>query len=324
MSNQFSFWQNALAGNNVEIDANEPQSGIYYIRQGKDAPRKPVWIWLRGDKMAAAVGKKNEVDAYEIWTWVADKPCPKYAAEYWLEHGKFPGEVETAGIGDNSGDLSLKEQLADYMETAKAWFAKATIDTQEACDTAANYAAELIKLKGRVDKERDAKVRPHLDAQRDINSEYKPAIDAADKLAKDIKKASTAYLVAEKKRQEEEARRKFLEEQKRAEEERQRIEAERAKKMEEDPIAALTDPEPELPVEPKAPEPVKVAAGGQRGRKMHLRKKTIYAVEDYGKALEFAKDDPKVKAAVESVCFAAAKTGASVPGVTVSEVEEAA
>ncbi|MCH9750887.1 MAG: hypothetical protein K0U61_01580, partial [Alphaproteobacteria bacterium] len=74
MTDQFVFWRDALSGKSPEINANSPQSGIYYIRQGKDAPRKPVWIWLRGDKMAAAVGKKQEVDAYEIWTWVADKP----------------------------------------------------------------------------------------------------------------------------------------------------------------------------------------------------------------------------------------------------------
>ncbi len=322
----YSYYHDALAGRKQPIDADSPQPGIYYIRDGKNGPRKPVWIWIDKEtgKMRAAIARAQEVDPHTIWTWVADKPCPKDAADYWMQHRKFPGEIEDPSIGDNSGDLSLADQLRDYMDTARSWFSKAKIDTQQACDMAANYAAKIIELKGKVDKERDGKVRPHLEAQREINAEYKPVIDEATDLSKQIKRATDGFLIAEKRRLEAEARAKYEAERAAAEAERKRIEEERAKKMAEDPIAALTDPEPELPEAPPPPAPVKVQAGGQRGKKLSLRKVIEYDVTDYDKVLAFVMHDAKVRAVVEQVAKQQSRAGIDVPGVTKREVEVAA
>ena len=75
---------------------------------------------------------------------------------------------------------------------------------------------------------------------------------------------------------------------------------------------------------PPPPEPVKVQAGGQRGKKMALRTYTVHEVTDYAAALAWAKDDPKVIEAVTAVCVAAARAGKAVPGVTTREEERAA
>jgi hypothetical protein len=96
--------------------------------------------------------------------------------------------------------------------------------------------------------------------------------------------------------------------------------AERAAKMAADPIAALTDPEPE-PELPMAPiEPPKVQAGGQAGRKAGLRTVVRFEIDDYAAALAHVKDHKDVIAAVEKACFAMAKAGATVPGV--NRIEE--
>lgn len=325
MADEFQFWRDAIAGNNPSIDADNPQSGYYKKRAHKDGPWLPVAIWRKDEVgLVARVGSNTE-DPHAIWTYCADNPVSKEDAKHAFETGKWPSDAPT--LGDNSGNITPLEILKDYIDTAKAWFSKAgKIDTQKAVDTAANYAAELARLKTNADKERDAKIRPHLDAQREINGEYKPAIEYADTLSKQIKRACDAFLIAEKKRLEEEARRKYEAERAAAEAERKRIEEERAKKMEEDPIAALTEPEPEpeLPMPPPPQEPVKVSAGGQRGRKMGLRKDTVYSVTDFDAVYAWAKDNPKVREAVEKVAVQAAKAGVAVPGVSKEEVERAA
>ena len=323
MSDQYQWWRDAIAGRVGEIHADHPQSGYFKIRDGKDGPWLPVAIWqdANGD-LKCRVADKAE-DALRVWTWAAKHPVAKDAARQAFETGAWPGDAAT--VGDNSTHLGPLDRLRDYIETARSWFSKVgAIKTQTACDQAANYAAELIRLKGEADRERDTKVRPHLDAQRDINGEYKPLIEDGDALAKQIKRASDGFLIAEKRRLEDEARAKYEAERLAAEAARLAAEQQRAKMMQDDPIAAMTSPEPELPPMPAAPAPVKVSAGGQRGKKLSLRKHTVYSISDFAAALVFAKDSDEVFAAVEKVCFAAAKAGVQVPGVTISVEERAA
>lgn len=309
MTDQYHWWRNALAGNAGPVHSEEPQSGFYKLRDKRRGLFEPVAIWRdHEDNIICRVGDSVK-DPVLTWQWCAGAPVSKADAKHAFEHGSWPGDVPT--IGDNSGDLSLMEQLRDYMETARSWLQSTEVTNKLTCDQAGNYAAELTKLKGRLDKERDSKVRPHLDAQRDINAEYKPTIDEADKLSKDIKRAATAFMQAEKRRLEEEQRRKYEAERKAAEEARKAA-------------AAAATPVEDVPEPPPPPQPVKVNAGGQRGRRMGLRTFTEYVVEDYAAALAFAKDSDEVRSAVEKVCKAAAKAGQNVPGVTVIKEERAA
>lgn len=326
MSNVWQWWQDALAGKSPAIDANTPQCGFYKKREGKGGKWLPVMIRFDDNgALRCRVGDDSAADPFDEWTWCAGNPVSKEAAKVAFETGFFPGDVGLApAIGDNSANLGPLELLRDYLETARAWFKGKTINTQILCDEAANYATEITKLRSAADKERDSKVRPHLDAQREINGQYKPAIEDADELAKAIKRASDGYLIAEKTRLEAEQRKRYAEEQARIAAERKRIEDERAELMKADPIAALTSPEPELPMAPPPPAPVKVQAGGQRGKKMSLRTYTIHEVTDYAKALDWASMHPEVVAVVEKVAKAAAREGQKVPGVTTRTEERAA
>jgi hypothetical protein len=94
--------------------------------------------------------------------------------------------------------------------------------------------------------------------------------------------------------------------------------------MEQDPIAALTDAEPEPLSIPPAPEPVKVSAGGQRGRVTGLKTVVSYVITDHAKALAFFSDHEDIKAALQSLATKVAKTGVAVPGVERKEERVAA
>ena len=325
MSDGYEWWRAALAGKAPDIIENEPHDGFFKMRAHKGGPWLPVAIFInkQGDQVARVAGDVRKPE--DIWTFCAGNPVSQADAKHAFEHGTWPGDAPTIGDNAEKAGVGTLELLRDYMETARDWFSKVgKIDSQAKVDQAANYAAELSRLKSDADRERDARVRPHLDAQREINGEYKPSIEDADKLSKDIKRSCDAFLIAEKRRLEDEARAKYEAERKAAEEERARIEAEREKQMRDDPIAALTEPEPELPVPPPPPEPVKVHAGGQRGRRMGLRKEIIYSVADFDAVYTWAKTNPKVIEAVEKVAIQAAKAGVDVPGISKSEVEKAA
>lgn len=324
MSDVWQFWREALAGRNPVLFADKPECGFYRRRDGKGGKWLPVMIrYDEGGKLRCRVGANSDADPHEEWTWCAGNPVSKEDAKHAFDTGSFPGDAP-APIGDNSGSVTPLDLLRDYLETARAWFKGKAINSQKSLDEAANYAAQITKLKNDADRERDGLVRPHLDAQRDINAKYKPQIEDAEALTKIIKRACDDYMRAEKARLEAEQRAKYAAEVKAAEDARRAAEAQRAKQMADDPIAALTSAEPELPMPPPPPEPVKVQAGGQRGKKMALRTYTIHEVTDYAAALAWAKDDPKVIEAVTAVCTAAARAGQTVPGITTRQEERAA
>ena len=325
VSDGYDWWRKSLAGHGPKIIEDEPHNGFYRMRAHRNGPWLPVAIFVKkgGQQIARVAGGVRKPE--DVWTYCAGNPVSQADAKYAFEHGEWPGDAPTIGDNAEKAGVGPLELLLDYMETARSWFSKVgKIADQKAVDQAANYAAELARLKSNADKERDSLVRPHLDAQRDINGQYKPPIDDADKLIKDIKRACDAFLVAEKRRLEDEARAKYEAKLKAAEAERARIEAEREKQMRDNPIAALTSPEPEFPVAPLPPEPIKVQAGGQRGRRMGLRKVTEYSVADFDKVYAWAKDNPRVRDVVEKVAIQAAKAGVAVPGIKAEEVEKAA
>jgi hypothetical protein len=316
MSDGLEFWRDSLAGKKPEINADAPQKGYYKARRGKDGPLTLVAIWDREGERVARFGDEM-IDPLKVWTWCADKPVSAADKDHYKEHGRFPGDIEPPA-GHNSGDLSLLDQLRDYIATASAWLKGREIKTKIEADQCQNYRTEVLRLKGLVDKERDAKVRPHLDAQRAIQAEYKPILDEAEAINKLLRTAPEAFAKAEEKRLEAELRAKWEAEQERVRKEREAIEAERAKKLAEDPIAALTESEPELPIAPPPPEPVKMQIGGQRGRVGGLKGYWEAEITDYPAALQHYANHPDVRALIEKLAKAEVKLNkgaVTIPGV---------
>lgn len=332
MSDVYAFWRASLRGEQAEPmptiypgkSADNPQPGLWRVKLHKGAEFVPMQIWLsldglvshewrNGLKIAGTIDGKP-VGAEEIESrWLFAKAVSKADFAHYAEHKAWPGEV--AGIGDNSGDLSLAEQISEYASQALGWLRKNGIKDTKSKDTAANYRAELLRLRKEADTQRDAEKRPHLEAGRAVDAKFKPIVEAADSAANEIRDALTVFMREEERREQAERDAKYQAERKAAEAARAELEAQRAKQMRDDPIAALTSPEPELPDLPPPPEPVKVQAGGQRGRKTGLREVTKYVVTDHAKALAFFADGPGVREFIQTLAERACKAGVDVPGV---------
>lgn len=302
----YTWWRAAIAGHPGPIHADHPECGYFKLRDGKDGPWKPVAIWYdAAGNMICRVG--NQVrDAQSVWTYAAKHPIAKEAAKVAFETGRFPDEVPS--IGDNAPpDETLFDTIARVAAQAVDWLKQHGIKDARSKDMCANYRAQLLDLRKRADAEREAEKRPHLEASRAVDAKFKPAIECADTAAGELRDALTVYMRAEEAKLRAQA------------EAAQKAEADaRAKLMRDDPIAAMTSPEPEPPA------PVKVQAGGQRGRKTGLRTVTKYVMTDYAAALAHVQDHPKVREAVEAVACAQAKAGAAVPGVEKIEEKVAA
>lgn len=316
MTDEFQFWRDALAGKDVLIVENDPQPG-YYKTRNKAGKWLPVAIWRKDGVLVARVGSEAR-DPLDIWTWCAKSPVLKDDAKAAFETGSWPGDAPD--VGHNSADVPLADVIRDYAERALAWLQKTGIKDTQSKDMAANYRAKLLDLKKQADAEREAEKRPHLEASRAVDAKFKPLIEDADAAANQLRDALTKYMRDEEARLEAERRAKWEQERAAVEAARREVEAQRAKKMAEDPIAALTSPEPDLPLMPAAPEPVKVQAGGQRGRKTGLRTVTRYVVNDHAAALAFFANSDDVKELVQKLAERASKAGVTVPGVeTVTE-----
>ena len=323
MTDVWDWWRNALAGMDQPIDADSPQCGFYKIRDGKDGPWLPVMI-RTGDagQLRCRVGDNSDADPFKIWTWCAGRPISKEDAKVAFDTGNFPGDAPAA-IGDNSGDLSLAEQIRDYAAQALGWLKKHGIKDTASKDRAANYRQELLRLRKEADSQRVAEKKPHDDAAKAVQAKWVPLIDEADAAAEKLRGELGAFMVAEKRAAEKAAREKYEAEQRAAAAARAEVEAQRAKLMRDDPIAALTSPELELPPEPLCPEPVKIQAGGQRGRKTGLREVTRYVVTDHKAALAFFADSEDVRELIGKLAERASKAGVAVPGVD-RRIEEVA
>lgn len=322
MSDIWQWWRDALAGKEQSIDADAPKCGFYKMRDGKDGPWLPVMIRMDGGVMRCRVADNSAADPLKVWTWCASRPVSKEDAKVAFETGSFPGDAP-ASIGDNSGDLSLAEQIKEYAAQALGWLKTKGIQDASSKDRAANYRQELLRLKKEADTLRIAEKKPHDDAAKAVQAKWVPLIDEAEAAAEKLRSELGAYMVAEKRAAEAEARAKYEAEQKAAAAARAEIEAQRAKQMRDDPIAALTSPEPELPMAPPPPEPVKIQAGGQRGRKTGLREVTRYVVTDHDKALAFFAESEDVRELIGKLAERASKAGVAVPGVE-KRIEEVA
>ena len=291
-------YQSNLAGKDVPLHDGVPQVGFYKMRRSKNAPWLPVAIWSKDGTLVCRVAGEMK-DPNEVWTYCCGNPVNKADAKHAFETGSWPGDVP--GIGDNSGDLSLAEDIEDTATQAKAWLKKTTIQSKVECDMAANWRTKLLDLKKRAEAEHKAEKAPHLEAGRAVDAKFKPIIETADDAANALRRVLTSYMAAEEAKL-------------RAAAELERKAAEEAARQAKAAAAAKGQPEPEdvpLPL----PEPAKVQAGGQRGRKVGLREITKYVMTDYEAALAHVKEHPDVRAAVEKVAAAMARAGAKVPGV---------
>ena len=83
MSDDYTYWREALAGNFGPIHDGDPRPG-FYLRKlcaGKGAPLSPVAIWrdAMGELTALQqiIIRPTFVNPSDVWTWAAGWPIPE-------------------------------------------------------------------------------------------------------------------------------------------------------------------------------------------------------------------------------------------------------
>lgn len=344
MSDPWDWYRAAIAAKNAgkplpPVHEGKPEFGFFWAKASKQGGRIPVCIYADGNgEIVARWGTREEhrfeSDAAKRWGWVAGNPVERDTYTHAWTQGVWPDGTPTTAPALPAGSNlptdpfeRLKAEVDDKIASAAAFLddAKATPDKTRA-DRARNLQAELLQLHKTADTMHETEKAPHLAASRAVDAKFRFRANVEDvcKRLRTVFENIAKRIEAEAN---EAARRAHAEQVRKAEEERQRIEAERKKKLADDPVAALTEDEPELPPMPPAFEPVKVQVGGGVGRAAGL--KTVYVGEivDYAACLRHYGNNLKVREIIEKLVAADVKThksDAKIPGVTVKEDRRAA
>lgn len=339
MGDQWTWYRDAIKAKNSgkelpPVSEGRPEWGFFWKKASRQGGRIPVCIFADGNgDIVARSGVRTEhrtEDAAALWSWVAGNPIDRDSYVHAWEQGKWPDGTPTtapasAGVGDNRPNdpvQAIIEDATDKIASAEEWLkAHPEITNQTDSDYAANLNRELLALNKQADALHTTEKAPILEAGRAVDEKFRFRVTVKT-VADRLKFAFEKFMKAEDARRRAEAQKKFEEERKAAEAERKRIEEERRKQMEDDPIAALTSDEPELPIIPRAPEPVKVQSGGGVGAARGLKTVWVPLIQDYAAALKHYANHPEIKAAVEKLVKAEArihKQATSVPGVEMIE-----
>lgn len=305
------------------ISDGVPVAGFYKIKKHKGGPFLPVALWMNQGEWVCRVGPAM-ADPFETWLFCAKNPVDTAAAKFAFETGRWPDEPEEPARSNLPDDPfeALKAEIEDKLAQAEDYLTKnPEIKSQETCNLFRNLQAQLLALNKRADGLHEVEKRPLLEATRACDDKYR--FRAAVKVITErLRSRFETFLKVEERRQREEAEAKFRAEQERVAAERKRIEEERALKLANDPVAALTETPPELPPVPIAPETVKVQAGGGFGRKAGLQTIWVPQIVDYQAALGHFSEHPDVKAVVERLVkhvVKDSKGSVKIPGVNVIE-----
>lgn len=313
----YEFWECALNNKKttIQLDVNTPLPGFYKAKKHKEAPWHPVAIWYEGDK-CTAIDHQGQIDVSKAWPWCAKYPITEDDFRYYEQHGKWQGECEVGHNNPPNDFEELESQIQEVIAKAENWLDGRTITTTADADKAAGFQQTLSKLSKQADNERKEKKKPHLEAGKKVDADYKPLIDEPKGTITKLKSCITVFLRAEQKKADEKARQEQIEAAKKiaeaekikADEEKKNLTAREEKIVQEAEVAVAA------PV-----QKTKVSAGSNTGRKVTLRKVTSAQVVDYEKLLEVLKNREEIKDVVYSLANRAAKSGVELDGMKIIE-----
>ena len=347
-SDQWEWYREAIAFKRGEfgirpvINPDTVESGFYYAKASKDGGRVPVAIWRGPDGAfncrVGTKGKSRNIDADEAakkWTYVAENYMERDEYKVAYETGTWPDgtptvapEVAKAGSNLPTDPFErLQAEIADKIASAERWMK----DHPEAkSQTEADYATNLQREINALIKQADAmfttEKAPHLAAAKAVDEKFRFR-DGMKAVGTRLKSIFERFMVKKEAEERRKAQEKYEAERRATELARQEAEKARAKMMADDPIQALTTPEPELPELPIAPAPVKVQAGGGIGRAAGLKSVWVGQIEDIDAVFQHFKEVPTVIDALQKLVDATVRThkgAAKIPGVKVSEERQAA
>jgi hypothetical protein len=338
----FEWHRRALAGEKPPLH-DSPQAGWYRTRD-----RLPASIFYTPDGKLNAEIDGNEVDPADAWLRLCKSPVSEddYLSRcergYWPDepaprsHNQPPEpfEEDSASAESAVADEPAEEteqadpdleaflvQIEDLRQTARTAYGELKPDAPQAvANRAMHVVEELRQLSKQIDKLRDERKRPYLDACNAIQNYFRDPIQVpltiADRLVDRIK----AWKKAEDARREaaaEAERQRLIEEQRKVREAEEEARRKAAAEAGED----APEPEPLPEPEPPVVEPERVMlGGGVSGRRSGGRKVVTAKITDFDAVYQHFKEHADVKAVLQRLANAAIKKQ-PVPGATKDEDE---
>lgn len=313
MTNDYTFWRNALAGKAQPVHEGEPQCGFWYQRQ-KDGPRVPVAIYRPpdDDELIALVGTEpgRVGDPVDLWTWVCQHPVTEEIYREVFRTGAWPDDPPPAPeIEEDDADpfTAISTALAGELKNAEV-FLEDPIKTKEAADKAAAWAKQV----GDLAKKADTSRKSEKEAGRAVDDKWRDVIEDAKDLTKRLKEHITPFLKA----------------QAQAETARQKQEADKAAELRKK-AAEANDPDTIQDLNEKAAEAAKAAekkstAAGRTGAKVSLRTHTIAVITDFDACYAALKSHPDMIGFVQTLADRACRAKVPLAGVEFQEEQKAA
>lgn len=323
---RWSWWRLALKderqiGKSLPVYPGSYELG-YYRTRAKGGDWEPCGIWVGEDGQDVGYRNGRQVDdLVNLFHWCCRNPISYEAYVKASEGGGFDDEPPAPrGIGDNSGATEpidqIRIELSGEAEQMAEFLAK-PVETQAAADTLGIWAKRLTDLRKRADGEREREKAPHLQACRDVDDRWRPLIAQADDLAKQAKRHVEPFLIAEKRRKDEEAR-------------KAREQAERLREMAKE---ATRDAKDERDLNERnellrqAEEAEKAAearnaSAGRTGARVSVRSEKRARIVDYDACLQAFKETSEVRELIQSLANRAVKAGFPLAGVEVEIVEK--
>jgi hypothetical protein len=320
----YATWRALLAGEKAALHESEPACGFYRLSRSKDDKTMVgVAIWAKDPDTTELPGhdgvyaKRDDrmVDIERVWPFCARYPVTEEAYRAWADTGAWPDDHVLAppAIGHNSGDDI--EVLRDQIESASAGASDyAAIDSDEKQAKAQSLRARLLELGREAKKKREALVRPHLDAQKEINSLWMPLEKESQAAADKVRDAMSAW-ETEKDRRWREAQRQ-AEAERRAADEAARKAADAGKPV---PIMETA------PVVDAGPTPL-VQVKGAYGKAATVKTVNVATITDQDAFTAWPQvhDHPKLKTVLGDLAQRAVDAGLEPPGVEIEQRKKVA
>lgn len=204
MSDQdWTWWENALRGKREPIDVNRPESGFYRTSYGDFTV--PVAYWHQNGTLRCHRNghEINGVSALELWPFASKTPVSREAYDERIATGKWPNENEAvrkhnAAPPDDSIE-AIFERIDDLAREARKMLAAGPALDTASCDQAADLANTFGELEDKAHDLRTKEKRPHLEAGKDVDKKWSPAITMAGNFKTSLKNAVIAPFLAKQK-----------------------------------------------------------------------------------------------------------------------------
>lgn len=326
--NPWAWWQAALEGNIGPMHEGQPEQG-YYRTRFKGGQWEPVALWFENGEWHAMRGERM-VDPADTWNFCRTHPVSYEAYQKAIEGAGWDDEPPAPSIGHNlPADPfdALKLEYEAEKEQAEA-FMRTPIKTQDQADKAAIWSKRLATIAKKATDQHKVEKQPSLDEGRRVDDKWRGLKEDPAELSKKLKRHMDAYLQEQARieRERQEAARREEERLRREAEEASRKAAEADHQSEVERQAAIDRArqlEQEAAAKAKEAE-AKNASAGRTGARVSLRTFVEPNITDYDALLMALKDRPEIREVVESLAKRAAKSGVSLPGMEIIEVQRAA